>query len=321
MPLIIPRLILLVGAFTAGVLIAGTGDLTWYPFPRAFIEASYQNGVPVADFTFSGWGKSGIHPSSCGGKDGEIHIGALVGGLSPLPSVNDDDESWGIVAELPNAIGGKGAATLKTLDKKSIHFRGYLRLWDEGHAKGQVHPSNPHHVFEVHPAWRVEGPGATFDKVSLVKAIPEFHGYGATKFKPLFDSVKDGTWPRAYLDGDHLYVLLRESANFHQLPVIVQDVRDVDGGHEALVDVYSDESFKTLRYEGLRCYTPTGSDYDLKWKKAAKTYLLGFFSVNLGEALKQVGAAGSEDDAAHVPEALEFFVFGRPLLKADATCP
>jgi hypothetical protein len=47
-----------------------------------------------------------------------------------------------------------GIAVELTLKLKRVNsLTGNFRVWDEGHAVGSFYPRNPHHVFEVHPAW------------------------------------------------------------------------------------------------------------------------------------------------------------------------
>ncbi len=108
---------------------------------------------------------------------------------------------------------------------KPLNFNGYLRVWDEGHAQGPVHASNPHHVMEVHPAWGFNGQGVSFSAKRLVAAIPGFSGYGASKFKSLFSTLNANQWPRVYQDADYVHIKMRESPNFFQLPVQVREVR------------------------------------------------------------------------------------------------
>lgn len=85
------------------------------------------------------------------GKDGLT----LAASQSPISGkAFSDDADWGVVFELPGAKAGKGPGTLTKLAGKTVTFNGYFRVWNEGHWKGTVHPSNPHHVFEVHSASR-----------------------------------------------------------------------------------------------------------------------------------------------------------------------
>lgn len=299
----------------------------WYRFSKAFIAQDFQNGEAFGSVVAKKWDAAkNVHPTKCGGDDGELHIGVFNSGLADATSMPSlpagDDDQWGLVAELPDAGSGDGPTTLDSVIGQPVTFKGYFRVWNEGHDQGAVHPSNPHHVLEVHPAWAFEthDGGTSFESPELIRAMSGYQGYGATKFNPIFKTIQAEEWPSAYQDDTYLYVSLLKAENFYQLPVTVTDVKAITGGHEATVDVYPDTAFKTKRFEGLRCVSVVGSPYDQKWKKGEKTYLLGFFSVNLSRALAGAGQAFTEENAVPVPEALEFFVFGRPLGKALASC-
>jgi hypothetical protein len=99
---------------------------------------------------------------------------------------------------------------------KTVTFDGFIRVWNEGHWKGVVHPSNPHHVLEVHPAWGFSAPGGSFDRKDLVTTITGYRGYGLAKYKKVLNEA--GDWLKAYQDADHLYVQLQDASNFFQLP-------------------------------------------------------------------------------------------------------
>lgn len=298
----------------------------WHEFSKDFISANYPNGIAIGSLRAKSWAAAAnVHPTKCGGQDGELHIGIFNSGLdqqSPAPSVAEGTENdWGIVAELPDANAANGPGVLSQHKTGSVVFHGYFRVWDEGHSVGAVHASNPHHVFEVHPAWGfdVEG-GPSFEDRGLVAAMTGYAGYGATKFRPVFDGMDAEEWPLVYQDASSLHVLLIKAENFYQLPVIVREVLPFAGGHEATVDVYSDKAFKHLRHKGLRCLTVEGSEYDTLWKTNDRVFLLGFFSVNLQKALDAVGTASQESDAVPASDALEFFVFGVATKSALVTC-
>lgn len=260
-------------------------------------------------------------------KDAELHIGMtlaeinLPAGQMPLSdSPEGDDEDWGIVAELPNTNAGDGKAQLALLKNKPVTFFGYFRVWDEGHSGGAVHPSNPHHVFEVHPAWGFSGTGVNFMRKDLVRPMASYRGYGATKFITLFRTLTDGEWPLAYRSGGRLHLGLMKFANFFQLPVRVRSIKSVSGGHEVRVDVYSDQAMTNKIYSDLTTITASGTPIDGALSVGQKAFLLGFFSVNLKKALEASDGATSEDNAVTVSDAVEFFVFGRAVNQAIASC-
>jgi hypothetical protein len=322
-----PRLITTAALFGFLFAIAAQGQ-TWYRFRKTFINSTYQNGVAFGSVTATAWAAAAtIHPTKCGGKDGELHIGVFDAGIDtgtfggPPSAPIGSDSDWGLVAELPDANAGAGPSTLDGIKTETVTFTGFVRVWDEGHGTGQVFPSNPHHVLEVHPVWAFQGAGGTsFEDRELIRAMAGYQGYGATKFKPVLKAVHDGEWPLVYQDTDFLYVQLRKADNFYQLPVTVQNVSSISSGHEATVDVYSDRNFQILRYEGLRCLTVTGSDYDNQWEHGTSDFLLGFFSVNLKKCLEQSAGASDEASAVAVPQAVELFVFGHATKSALAAC-
>ena len=234
-----------------------------------------------------------------------------------------DDPQWGVVAELPNA-SEDGPDELGALQGAQVTFSGYYRLWDEGHAHGSAAPSNPHHVLELHPTWAFgsDSSNFAFNSPELVKSMDGFSGYGASKFRPLFKTLDSKDWLNAWQDNDFVYVQLRESSNFHQLPVEVREVRTVTGGHE-VVNVFSDKQFSHLVHENLRVIAATGSPIDDELSSAdrgSQMFLLGFFSVNLQKVVQVSQDAHSEADAVSAPDALEFFAFGRATQNAVSTC-
>lgn len=268
-------------------------DIKWYKFDRDFINAKYTTSA-IGSLSFTESHPSGtVHSSSCGGNDAELHIGMslsevdIPSGQMPLTdSPDSDDEDWGLVAELPNTNSGNGRAKLAELAGQPIKFLGYFRVWDEGHSGGQVFPSNPHHVFEIHPAWGFSGAGVTFSRKDLVRPMASYSGYGATKFKPLLASLKNEEWPLVFRTGDTLHVGLMKFSNFFQLPAKVKSISSVNGGHEVKVDVFSNQAMTTLRYSNLTAITATGTPIDGTLSVGDKVFLLGFFSVNLKKALR-----------------------------------
>jgi hypothetical protein len=141
-------------------------------------------------------------------------------------------------------------------------------------------------VLELHPAWAfgTDTSHFAFNSPQLVKAIPGYSGYGASKFKPIFKTLDSGDWLKVWQDSDSVYVQLRESPNFHQLPIEVEEVHTITGGHEVLVKLFSDKLFSHLVHESLRVVTATGSPIDTELSSASHgshMFLLGFFSVNL----------------------------------------
>jgi len=311
------RCVLLVGC-VAALTAAPEGELVWFKFNKAFINAHYDNGEGFGRISATTWGAAkDPHSSKCGGNDAELHVGALESGMqvpnvqSPVSAkANGMDASWGAVFELPDAKSGNGPSTLASHVGQTVGFEGFFRVWNEGHWKGAVHPSNPHHVLEVHPAWRFTFQGGSFDEPSLIRVMSGYRGYGLSKYEPVLDNV--GDWLKAYQDNDFLYVQLRDSSNFFQIPVEVTQSDPIVGGTVVWLDVYSSNQYKRLVYEGLRGIVADGSDVGASLDVGDRLTLLGFFSVNLKTALDGIPPSANAPGLAHsVEDALEFFVFGK----------
>jgi hypothetical protein len=292
-------------------------DIRWYPFDKDFIANQYSNSA-IGELRVKKFKPAQtIHSESCGGNDAEIHIGIkkndidLPDAQMPASGAVGPATKWGIVAELPNARDGDGKARLGDLENKPATFIGYFRVWDEGHAVGTVAPSNPHHVFEIHPAFAFSGEGVNFSRVDLVAAMPNYRGFGFGKFGPLLKSLGKFKWPLAYKDDDNLFVGLPfKQSNFYQLPIEVTHIKSVTGGHEITVNVFSSVNFNNQIYAALTVITASGSPIDSDLAVGDQKSLLGFFSVNLRKALGASGEADSPDNAHAIKEAVEFFVFG-----------
>lgn len=136
--------------------------IKWYRFSKAFIQQHYQqDGSAIGTLKASEIHPAkNPHPISCGGDDGELHIGIPESALGRVPVSafgSQSDSDFGMVAEPPNVKkGSQFLSQVESADGSAGAFYGYFRLWNEGHDVGQVFPSNPHHVLEVHPAWALE---------------------------------------------------------------------------------------------------------------------------------------------------------------------
>lgn len=223
--------------FTA-ICFGGEGQIKWFAFKKAFVASHYATDSAIGSLKGKAFHPpKNIHAISCGGEDGELHIGIALDEIDlsatnkpPSFPVNENDSGWGVVAELPNAKEGDGPQILGELNGKAATFIGYFRVWNEGHWKGQLFPRNPHHVLEVHPAWSFAGGGVNFEGVDLVKSIDRFSGYGASKFKKIFSSMASHVWPHAFQDSDSIHVEFIETGNFFQLPVTVKNIHKIAGG-------------------------------------------------------------------------------------------
>ncbi|MBZ5618067.1 MAG: hypothetical protein LAQ69_04920 [Acidobacteriia bacterium] len=88
------------------------------------------------------------------------------------------------------------------------------------------------------------------------------------------------------------------------------------------MDIYTNTDYKTKLRAGVRFVTVAGSALDGKLVAGRRTSLLGLFSVNLSRLLSVADSVHVESEAKSVPDALEFFVFGKPLNAAvtDSQC-
>lgn len=291
----------------SGVTLAQQNRLSWYSFDTDFISARYSDSAIGSVPAKAAFVAKNVHSESCGGDDAELHIGVMLADVA-LPAaqmslsgpVVSGDKGWGIVAELPNGSMGDGPSKFAQVSGKPVTFTDYFRVWDEGHAKGAVHDSNPHHVLQIHPAWAFKGPNVSFSKVELVASMGKYRGFGATKFRLLLAAVAAEKWPLAYCSGGKLFVGLAKDQNFYQLPVRVRSKKAVSGGHEWTLDAYSDRAISRLVYSGLIGLTADGSPIDDGLKVGQKVFLLGFFSVNLKKAMDAAGGADTQAEAVPV---------------------
>ena len=89
-----------------------------YRFSKAFITAHYTQGNPIGILAASASSPAkNVHPISCGGKDGELHIGVPANAVDnqgvAISGPADGSEQFGIVAEPPNVT-----ATAKSHDRQ-----------------------------------------------------------------------------------------------------------------------------------------------------------------------------------------------------------
>ena len=297
-------------------------QIKWYKFDKNFIQSHYgTDGSAIGVLKASAMHPAkNAHAISCGGNDGELHIGVAetdLGGPVSSPGQGGDG-GFGVVAEPPNVKNGSPFhKRIEDADGGAAAFYGYFRVWNEGHDVGAVFPSNPHHVLEVHPAWGIKSNGFNYaPRPAVIFPMSGYSGYGASKFHPLLDTVP--SWLRVAEDGNFVYVRMAKEDNFYQLPVIVKQTRTIANGAgvAALVDVYSDTAHQNLVYQDLTVITIAHSRIATQLHADWQTYLLGFFSINLRKAMEIAAGHSGTANAVTAPAALEFFAFGVPLQKA-----
>ncbi len=298
----------------------------WYKFDKNFIQSHYgSDGSAIGSLKVSAMHPAtSVHSISCGGNDGELHVGIGVpdlgsaSGGSPVPG--PASSGFGIVAEPPNVKSGtQFFQRVESAEGSSASFYGYFRVWDEGHDVGPVHASNPHHVFEVHPVWGIRTTAFTYlPRPAVIFPMTGYSGYGASKFKPLLSALP--SWLQVAEDHDFVYVQMAKADNFYQLPVTVKEIHNLANGAgvAARVDVFSDTAHQNLVYQDLTVITAANSRIatQLQSNSNWQTYLLGFFSVNLSKAMKFASGHSGTANAISAPGALEFFAFGVPLQHA-----
>jgi hypothetical protein len=138
--------------------------------------------------SFDAEGMSGIHSIDKGGDDGDVHIGGT-----------SSDVGLPLVVEVMNAKGHPAVALAKTSidDDTVVNVKGAWRLWCEHPGVPQVqfdtpfdgYPSNPDHVFEIHPAtfWETENCLATFKPIA--SSTKDYVAYDAKKAFTYYESV------------------------------------------------------------------------------------------------------------------------------------
>lgn len=313
------RSLLLATLITAFLSVPLRAQTRWYKFNKAFIEQHYSSdGAAIGALRVSEIHPAkNVHSISCGGNDGELHIGipasALRGPVAQGES-RGNSELLGMVAEPPNVQRSSPFfQAVEHADGTAAQFYGYFRLWNEGHDVGPVYPSNPHHVLELHPIWGVRSAGFSYKPdARVILPMQQYSGYGASKFVPVLLNVSH--WLRVADGGAFVYVQLIRADNFYQLPVVIKQIRPVANGKgiAALVDVFSDTGHQHLVYSNLTVVTATNSRIASVLRPNWATYLLGFFSVNLKRTIEIAAGHNGLAGAVSAPGALEFFAFGVP---------
>jgi hypothetical protein len=313
------------------ITFAATGSSAqtkWYKFDKKFIENNFPADSAIGELHAQESHAAGsVHSVSCGGNDGELHVGIPGGSIlrtnsSGLPAsslANSSDSDFGIVAEPPNATTAI-RTKINGVANQEIVFHGYYRVWNEGHDVGQVFPSNPHHVLELHPAWSFESGTVNGGSAGNVFSMANYHGYGASKFRPLLESLENDQWLQVAEDHDFVFVQLKRADNFYQLPVTVKESSEVTGGRQFTVDVFSSGTHTRLVRSDLAVIVAEGSPIAADLDTDQDTFLLGLFSVNLRKAMSAAIGHGGIDNAVFAPNALEFFAFGFPRGRAVTAC-
>jgi hypothetical protein len=305
---------------------AAASSVVWARFDRDFVRNRYPNDLAFTSLTFdTQWVASAKHGVSCGGKDGEIHIGAyerhieFASGEQPFARMADEPTvAWGIVAEPPNATSDDSAA-LEDLEGTHVSFTGYLRVWNEGHyddepAEKPQGSSNPNHLVELHPTWFMNAEDEGFEEYDFQPLpIQKYAGYGLTKAGPMLRAVAGGEWPKAYVTNTSVFVSLSHESNFYQIPIRISSVQATSGGILMRADVCEQLGCVggQILYRNLRLVTRSDSAEGTPFAAGQVVEVLGLFSVHLGRVARIASNATTRPGAVAVGDALEFFVFNR----------
>ncbi|HVT57150.1 MAG TPA: hypothetical protein VHR45_02015 [Thermoanaerobaculia bacterium] len=324
---------LIVGFAVAATALGARGAAAqgqWYKFSKDFVASHFAKDSAIGELEANAVAPAkSVHRVSCGGNDGELHVGIegkdivwTKADQEPLSApAGQESSDFGVVAEPVNLEASTQAAA-QALAGQAATFEGYYRLWNEGHDRGNAAPSNPHHVLELHPVWAFHGDAEDFNDPASIRPMQSsggkaYSGYGASKFRPLLAALSQEQWLHVYEDDRFVYVELQKAENFYQLPVTVNDVHQVTGGVEAVVDVFSDEQHQNLVFSGLRVVANDGSRIAARLQAGEQIqFLLGLFSVNLRKAMELAAGHSGPDNAVFAPSALELFAYGVPLGKA-----
>lgn len=306
------------------VIAASEGDAKWFKFDKSFIQTVYPLEVAFGELALERpWKVGPLHTISCSANDGEFHVGAYdseIGVSSQHKPISrpasGSGAAWGIVAEPINVTSADRTEVLQYQNQEAT-WRGFLRVWNEGHWHGHTKKrkggySNPNHVVEIHPAWALLA--GQVEKEFPVGRVLGFKGYGLSKFddeRYPYHPLNPEEWLKVYQTSKSVFVQLAQSANFFSLPVRVRERTTIANGSalSLRLDVCASRPCGSdYLYRDLRAVTVPGTDsYPLN----QSIEVLGLFSVNLRTAMTESIGATHRNSAVAVPEALEFFVYGR----------
>lgn len=242
-----------------------------------FIE-NYKNCVTLTT-PFKVMGASAIHPVGSGGEDGDVHCGGTASEVG-LPCV----------AEVMNASGNPVAAKMKKLAKNQseVEVTGAWRLWCEHPGVPQIQdntdyvgqPSNPNHVFELHPV--VTFDGAKY--ANTIKVIPGYTAYDAITGFRYYESVpcKITTGPKKTT------TIMTPQAKYNYVEFRLKAEEDTTfqtiGGHMVRVSVLDDSGKVIVKNRRMAFISGTDSDAAATSLKAGdQLHVLGIPRIDLAE--------------------------------------
>jgi len=238
-------------------------ELTAYDFAisKSFLQTLEQNHTIQPIFTLQLGNHSGIHRLDA---DCEMHIAAM-------PQQGNLGSPEAVIVEPPNLCemspsGDQSGSTqgwipiFDNVNGKTCRVTGFPRIFTE-HATGSSGPSNPNHVFEVHPALAINCEAQNLTFSNFLKVFP---GMRAISPSTTASCVADRQL-EVRSDSNNERYLFRESGgkcgNFAIVEVdniVGNSVRSVGGGHSAIARVSPDgQSIVTLKL-----YTLAPSEID-----------------------------------------------------------
>jgi hypothetical protein len=250
---------------------------------NAFIK-KYENRATIeSEFTIVGLSK--VHPPA---SDGEVHIGGWA-----------DEAGLAAVSEVMNAAT-TGTEARKVFSKakddgKKVTVTGAWRIWCEHggttqqlQAKGPKPsgnlpgaPSNPDHVFEIHPVTSVKVGNQTTDAAKAIGPTAGFTPHDATKSFGAYEHLSCQILERP---GDRTRIITEATGfNFTQFVFrFDEEVHKLDDGHAAIGSVYDTEGELIVRSRRVVFVAGTAADDVAKGaKKGDRLLLIGIPRVSL----------------------------------------
>jgi hypothetical protein len=236
---------------------------------KEFITKYAHKATMTTEFTIDGI--SAVHPPK---NDGEVHIGGW-----------SDEAGLACVSEIMNAKNaGKTPLTAvrqALKGKQKVTFTGAWRLWAEHAGTGpQIqdrqgampdvlpgeYPSNPDHVFEIHPVTSVTIGKKTISATDAIGETPGFTPYDAqTAFEIGYEKL-----PCKIVDKGDRVRITTEAARFNFARFMIrlaEDPFDLGDGHGVICSVYDTDGEFVLKNRRMVFVKGTEADDLIQGKK------------------------------------------------------
>ncbi len=196
----------------------------------------------------------------------------------------------------------------EALEGKTVTVEGVPRIWFE-HTKGQEHPSNPHHVLELHPVTVIDILGDQPKSIRAVKwihDIPSFKGIKTSTVQSIFEN---GDVRARRIGGNQIEVSYEgRLGNFARLDVQfdLTSAKKLNKGYRMRGRVANVSGYAAsfLAIEGTNIYDEL--ETRLKHQhKTARIKVLGLISIDPVSVLAAASQAGSK-----VTRPYQFVLFG-----------